>query len=206
MHKTLSIKDAFQFGWEEWKKRWLFWASFFLVIFAISLIPALLGMALPEDAYLASFFISAIQWILEIIISLGITTVTLKAAYQQNYDFTDFFSKINLLPSYLWSYLLYALVVTVGMLLLIIPGIIFLIMFCLCFFFVIDRAETGYDSLMESKKAVYGYKWKIFFFWIAAFFFNLLGLLLLGVGLLLTLPVTMIAFAYIYLKLTEDTV
>jgi multisubunit Na+/H+ antiporter MnhG subunit len=57
------------------------------------------------------------------------------------------------------------------------------------------------ESFERSTKLTDGQKWPLLGFFIVAAIANIIGAILLVVGLLITIPVTMIAFAHIYLKL-----
>lgn len=57
------------------------------------------------------------------------------------------------------------------------------------------------ESLRKSTVITRGVKWKLLGFMIVAILLNILGALLLLVGLLVTIPVTMLAMAHVYTKL-----
>lgn len=71
-------------------------------------------------------------------------------------------------------------------------------------FAVVDGAGIS-ESLKKSRHLTVGVKWKLVLFVLAAIVLNLLGLLAFLVGVLVTLPMTMFAHAYVYLKLKERT-
>lgn len=200
--KGFSVGDVLKFSFEEWKKNWLLWFGITLFAVIIPMIPQALLMNVSEDAILPQVGLHTIRVLLTILVHMGILTVALKAAKQQVFSFSDFFSKFHLFPSYLLGKVLFLLGMIIGLFLLIVPGVIFALKFNLWPFFVLDRDAAGLDSLKESNKTVDGVKWDIFMFWIAAILLNIFGFLLLGVGFLITWPVTLIAWSKIYLKLT----
>lgn len=69
--------------------------------------------------------------------------------------------------------------------------------------FVVVDTTTVLGSLRESARLVRGHTLEVFVFFIAFLALNLLGMLLFLVGLLVTVPVTMIAYAQIYQKLKD---
>jgi uncharacterized membrane protein len=197
-----SISEAFKLGWEMWKKRWgllLGIAIFSLVLLGI---PQILQSFLPETAVFASLILGLAHLICGVIAHMGLLTIALKAARQEECIFIDFFSTLHLFPSYLWGQILFVLSVCLGLILLIIPGVVIALKFNLWPFFVLDRASKGVEALKLSNEAVYGNKWNLLLFALAAFILNLVGILCLGVGLLVTLIITNIAWASIYCKLT----
>jgi uncharacterized membrane protein len=89
------------------------------------------------------------------------------------------------------------------MLLLIVPRIIFALMFMFATFIVIDRELGPINAMNESARIAKGYKWQLFGFTLVLVLINLLGLLALVVGLLVTVPVTSLAFVHVYRVLSE---
>lgn len=199
--KGFSIGEVLKFGWEEWKKNWVLLLGIALFAFIVPIIPQALRMTLSEDAVFAGLLLGIIHFVLTAISHMGLLTVALKAARQENFTFADFFSKIHLFPSYLLGKIIYILSVALGLILLIIPGIVIALKYNLWPFYVLDNSSSAIESLKASNKAVYGSKWDLFLFGIAVLIINILGLLAFGIGFLITWPVTLIAWSKVYLKL-----
>lgn len=72
-------------------------------------------------------------------------------------------------------------------------------------FLVMDRAEIGIvEALKESKRLVTGNWWKVLGASLLMGLLNFVGALLLLVGLLVTIPVSMLFIAHIYRELAHD--
>lgn len=65
---------------------------------------------------------------------------------------------------------------------------------------VLDGADI-LESLKKSTKLTHNIKWRMVLFVLAIIVLNLLGLVALVVGLLVTIPISLLAFAHVYLKL-----
>lgn len=91
----------------------------------------------------------------------------------------------------------------IGMVLLIVPGIILALMFMLYSYFIVDKGAGAIQSIKMSVKATAGHRWQLFGFALVCVLVNIVGALLLGVGLLVTIPTTMLAGVYIYRKLVQ---
>ena len=80
--------------------------------------------------------------------------------------------------SYFWIIILAAFITIGGLLLLVIPGIIFIFWFSLAFFVLIAEDLKGMDALLKSKEYVRGrwgsVAWRIFFIGIISFFISLM--------------------------------
>ena len=105
-------------------------------------------------------------------------------------------------PRPFWKYLgasiLLALAVAIGFVLLIVPGIILGLMFMFTTFVVIERELGPIDAMSESHRLTRGHKWQLLGFVLLLLLINVLGLLALVVGLLVSIPVSTLAFVHAY--------
>jgi uncharacterized membrane protein len=106
---------------------------------------------------------------------------------------------------YLITALLAGLIVCLGFILLIIPGILLALRFSLIKYIVVDQTPEPVEALKASARMTKGYRGKIFCFFLLALLINILGAMCLLVGVLFTFPLTTIAFALIYKKLANQT-
>jgi uncharacterized membrane protein len=88
--------------------------------------------------------------------------------------------------------------------LLIVPGVIFTLMFMFATFIVVDRELGPIEAMKESKRLAHGHKWALLGFVLVLALINLLGVLALGVGLLVSIPVSSLAFVHGYCTLTAN--
>ena len=202
-----SIKSALNFGWETFKRRPWFFVGATLVIFLLYIVTgALTGTidyALTGDTENHSGVGSILDWLIGTLISMGVVAFYLKA--HDNPEQVTLSALWH--PHPYWSYLaatvLVGLVIVLGLLLLIVPGIIFGLMFMFTSFIVIDRALGPIDAMKESKRITSGYRWRLLGFILLLALINLAGVIALVVGLLVTVPVTSIAFANAYRVLSD---
>lgn len=204
-----SIKEAFNLGWEGWKKNWFLFALILLIALFITFLPDIIvgffPNAMVNPSNLTSILIQVVQFLIGSLVALGITNVALQIAKGLKATFSDFFNISSYYLSYIGATLLYYIVTSLGLILLIIPGIILSLMFYLYAYYVLDKDMGPIEAFKASRRAIYGSKWKLFGFLILATLLNILGLLCLGVGLLVTIPIVAIASAVIYLMLDRQT-
>jgi len=81
--------------------------------------------------------------------------------------------------------------------LLIVPGILFALMFMFTTFIVIDREFGPIDSMKESRRLTYGHKWKLLGLSLLLVLINLLGWAALFVGFV-TVPISSLALIHAY--------
>ena len=202
-----SIKSALNFGWETFKRRPWFFVGATLVIFllyiAAGALTGTIDYALTGDTENHSGVGSILDWLIGTLISMGVVAFYLKA--HDNPEQVTLSALWN--PHPYWSYLaatvLVGLAILLGLLLLIVPGIIFGLMFMFTSFIVIDRALGPIDAMKESKRITSGYRWRLLGFILLLALINLAGVIALVVGLLVTVPVTSIAFANAYRVLSD---
>lgn len=201
-----SIKQALGYGWETFKKRpWFLVGAtlvIFLAYFAVGFVTGALDAALTSDPENPSGVGSIADWLLGTLISMGVV-----AFFLQAHDDPE---RVELgalwHPHPYWVYLaatlLVGLAILLGLVLLIVPGIIFGLMFMFTSFIVIDRNLGPIDAMKESKRITSGHKWSLLGFVLLLALINLVGAIALGVGLLVTVPVTSLAFANAYRALS----
>lgn len=185
----VKIEAYLQRGWEILKQNLGGFIGFTIVQVLIGIIIALMPERL--EVLLTPIFNFAISPVL----AAGFSVVAFKIIKGHSTGFGDFFLGFNsFLPIFLVN-LLVSLFILLGLFALIIPGIFLAVAYSFSFLFVIGRKFDFWEA-MESSRKVISRRWFSFF----AFFFvlglvNLVGLLLLGVGLLVTIPLSSCAMA-----------
>lgn len=96
---------------------------------------------------------------------------------------------------FLATALLYGLIVGFGLVLLIIPGIIWALRFAFATSLVVDRDLDPWAALQESARLTRGVKSSLLGFGLLCLLLNVLGGCLMGLGLIVTVPMTLIAQA-----------
>lgn len=201
-----SKKEAIKFGWTTTKYNFGFLVGVSVVAFLISFLSILFEEVLKDKAPTASFLIYCIGTvILGGIVEMGFTKISLKFYDKQKVSFKDLFSCLPLLAKYLIGYIFYILVVLFGLLLLIIPGIIWSLKFYFFVYFIVDQGLGPIQALKSSAIITKGAKWDLFLLNILLLGIALLGLLALVVGIFVALPVIMLATAFVYRKLLEQS-
>jgi uncharacterized membrane protein len=197
-----SSSEAIKFGWETFKRRpWFFIGATFLIVLASALCDGFtsgIDAALTGSTEDPSIIGMVINLALGTLVSMGATAFFLAA--HDNPDTVDLSALWHPRPfwKYLGASLLLSLAVAIGFVLLIVPGIIFGLMFMFATFVVIERELGPIDAMNESNRLTRGHKWPLLGFVLLLVLINLLGLLALVVGLLVSIPVSTLAFVHAY--------
>ncbi len=114
-------------------------------------------------------------------------------------------------PHPFWKFLgtsvLAGIIILIGFILLIVPGIIAAIMFSFVTYLVIEKGMQPVEALKESVRLTKGNRLQLFLLGLALLGVNILGLLALGVGLLVSVPVSYLAATHAYRMIsgTQDS-
>ena len=201
MNKDFSIEEALKFGWETLKENFGLLIGAGVILMVVQFVPtAIAGMLRESAAYLA-ILIEVIGWVLSVLVQIGLIKIMLKLCDNQKPVFSEIFSGYNHLWQFIAASILYSLIVMGGMLLLIIPGIIWAISYQFVAYALIDDNLGPIQALKESAELTKGIKGKLILFTLCLGGVNLLGVLLLGIGLIVTVPVSSIAYTYVYRQL-----
>jgi len=199
MNNSLSASECIKFGWATFKKRpWLFIGAIVLLFIASSISSTITG-AMDESGnglvVLLGFILSVA---IGIYIEMMLTSFFLKA--HESTESVSWKDAATSLPfwKYLGAKILAAILIIIGLILLIVPGIILALMFFAVQYLVIDKKLGPVAALKESKRITTGHKWDLFVLLIVVILVNLLGALALFVGLLVTIPVTILAMVHAY--------
>ena len=194
-----STADALRFGWKKTKDNlqpllWIGGAGAFL-----ALLQAALNGARPG---LGSLLFMAVQ-----VLQLGVTLAWIRVALWA-YDG----EQVQVprpevlwptLPAFLLAAVLYGLLVTVGLALLVVPGLLWAVTYGFFGFALLDRGLGPIAALRESARMTRGRRLRLLGFGLVLAGVNLLGALALGVGLFLSVPTTFIAAGWAYRHLAS---
>lgn len=200
--KTFSPKASLGAAWNLFKRHGWFLSGSFLITLLASF---LLGGLADDRTLFGNIITNLLSIVVSILVSISWTTVALRYANTQKVTARDFFSRYNVFWKYLGASILYGLIVLGGIILLVVPGIIWAIKYKMFSYLIVEKGMGIRESLRESARITYGAKWKLFWFAILTGLINVLGLLVLGVGFLITAPIVMIANAHVYKSLKDRT-
>ncbi|HEY6102637.1 MAG TPA: hypothetical protein VI007_05360 [bacterium] len=204
--RAFEVGDAIRFGWATAKAH----LNLVVVLTLVTLLAGGLPSAIAEGVVRGSPGLAALfriaGTIISLIVSIGATRVSLRLHDGGTATVGDLFAVDGpLLWRYFLASLLYWVVVAVGLVLLVIPGIIFSVRYLFYGYAVVDRNAHPVEALAQSAAATKGVWGALSLFGLVIIMLNILGALALGVGLLVTLPVSALATAWVYRRLTGTT-
>ncbi len=193
-----TIGELFSQSFADFKKNVGLWIALLFTFVGGSLI---IDIFQPQEK---SWIISIISWIFSSFVQFLMLRAALAGARGENILATDIFSRGQLFVKYIVLSILIGLVTFVGFILLIVPGIYLTLALSVATYILVDRNVKCIEAFTESMKLTEGHLWHILGLMIAILFLNVLGVLLVGLGLLVTIPMSILSMAHLYLILSGD--
>lgn len=188
-------REAIRNGWELFKKHWKFFVGVTVVMMAVSV-----GVGLSTDY---GAIISVVAWILQLFLSVGIMRVNLAVVDGGAPVKRLLFPNWKMVVRYVLASMLFGLVVIVGLILLILPGLYVAVRLQFFGLSVADGAGIV-AALKNSWRVTKGSVFNLVLYSLLAALVNILGVLFLVIGTLVTTPTTGLSYAWVYRKLTEQ--
>ncbi len=200
------IQDGFQVdiggwirrAWEVFQKEPGYFIGLVLVSQGLNLGAQLFATALPE--FMGFVLTIGVAFTL-LPLQLGYAILTRKILLGEEYSFGDVFGGYKMAGELIMIYVMYFVLVVLGMVLLVLPGVYLAIAFAWGPYFLFFFGKGAWDSLDLSRRIIHRQWWGMFgFFIVAGLLLNLAGALVCLVGLLVSIPVSSMS---IYIAMHE---
>ncbi|RJQ56362.1 MAG: hypothetical protein C4526_01930 [Nitrospiraceae bacterium] len=202
--KRFSMQEAIKFGWDAMKNNLGFLIVLLIIAFLIENLPGFIAGYARSDFPPVSYALYVTGWLLGFVVQMGLIKISLKFCDGIKGQLDDLLSSFDILVTFVTGSVLYFLIILGGILLLIIPGVVWGVKFSLFPYFIVDKGLGPVQALKASAEATTGAKWDLFLFGLLLGLINVAGALCFLVGLFATVPTSMIAYAYVYRKLTGE--
>jgi hypothetical protein len=196
MKELMTVGSFLNFGVESAKKNWL--KFFGMIIFAIivMVITAFVASKLGDSVG------GIIMMVIMILLSFGFIKNTINLTRDQPIDFKAFFNSNPMtMINFLIAMFITSILISIGLVLLIIPGIILAYMFILVPYLIIDKDMGAFEAMGESMRLTKGYKMDIF----AGHFIVMIIIQVISMFIItlpFTIPMSLFVMIYPYLVLT----
>ena len=188
---TVKIGAYISAGLEIFKKNIGGFVGFTIVLILINLILAQINKSASPVGSLISLFISGP-------LNAGSLIVAFKVLRNRETTFGDFFRGFNhYVPLFMLS-LVSGVLILLGCVLFLIPGLYLAVAYAFALPLVLDKKMNFWDAMEFSRKLISKNWFSFFGFMLVLALINFAGVLLLGVGLLVTIPLSVCAIAAAY--------
>lgn len=185
----LSISGCLSRGWDLWMKHF---GRFLLAYLVFILISAALA------------FVPLGSLIFGGVLTAGLFHYTLKLLHEEEAVLSDLFAGFSeALGPLILAGIVVALLGVLGLFCLILPGIYLLVAWQFTYPLVLEKKLPFWTAMEVSRRVITHNWWRMFLLMIVAGLLSLLGLAVLVVGIILTLPISMCALACAYDSLCD---
>lgn len=220
--REINVGDVFSRTWEVYKANlgiliaipMIALGIYFVGSFVVGLVTGLLSFALAQNAggdaaigiqLVLSLVQNIIGNLILLYLQLGGQLTYLRIVRGENPDLSEMFSGGPFLLRMFVCYIIYAIVVTLGMLALIIPGIILALMFWPYSYILVDRNLPGIESFSLARKVTSGNLLSILGLWLLSVLIFLVGgAVTLLFGLIFIVPFTYLLNTVTYAEMTSQ--
>lgn len=203
-----SKKEAVSFGWNTTNQNIGFFIKLVLLAFVLlGVVPGFISDSVSKSFPALSFVINILAWLLGIIVSLGMVRIALKFVDGKKAEISDLISgtSLQLMLRYVGASIIFYIIVILGLILFVIPGIYLAIKFNYFQYLLVDQNTGILDAFRKSSEITKGIKIDLFLFGVLLGLVTLAGALAFLVGLLWTIPTSTLAAAYVYRKLQAQS-
>ncbi len=201
------VGSSYSNGWGQLKKC-------FLELLLIMVIGIVIGVPLGlfrvdadtagAGAAILSIFGFAYGLLIVNPVDYGVSFVNLRAARGKKLEIKNMFEAFNNYLNVVLANLLVGAIIVIGLMLLIIPGIVFACKLAFVPYLVVDRKMEAIEAVKESWRMTGGHAWKVFFIGVLAVVLAIAGLICFGIGIIFAVMWIRLAFASLYHAVTTS--
>ncbi len=194
-----GVGSAYKNGWRQlWK--------YFLELFVIGIIGFIIGIPTQMNEWAqgaaAVGILGFLAFVYHILVNgpvqYGVAFAYLKAARGDKLEIKDMFEAFNNYWNAVLASLLVTVIVIIGLILLIVPGIIFACKLVFTPYLVVDRKMEVLEAIKESWRMTGGHAWTVFFIVLLAIPIGIAGLICFGVGVIISIMWVTLTLASLY--------
>jgi hypothetical protein len=196
-----TYSGAFSHGWQTMKKNFIELLVLIFVLILFSIPMGFVNNFVNTDSFGYAFFTLfniAYGLIVMAPLSYGTNWIFLKAVRNEPFKTYDIFMAYQNIWNIVIANILVGVIVGIGFVLLIVPGIIFACRLAFVPFIVMDEKLEPIEAIKKSWEMTRGYSWTIFGMAIASFFIAIAGIICLVVGIFPAIIWIESAFAALY--------
>ena len=197
--KTQLIDDAIGTGWRKTKKNFWFFVGLVLIVWAVNLIFSYLQRTINGDSHGLSYWvIFVVEMAVEILLGIGLIKISISVNDGEKADYKDLYIHSKYFWRFLGATIIRGLIILVGLIFLIIPGVYLAIRFRFVDYLILDKDMGIIDAFKESTKMTRGVKWSLLGLEFCFTVIIILGILALLLGIFAAFPIVMIGRAHVY--------
>jgi hypothetical protein len=200
------VTSHFETGWRLFKSHAGVFVVSMLLLF-LSWVVLEIAVVLLHQLGLAAWLVLHLAWLFLFSgMLVGLHVMALKSVDGEIPRVGDLFGSLEWGPAYMLALSIYFLTVSGGLVLLIVPGIYLAIRYCLFAQVITDTSASALSALRKAAALAHCNWAPLGALFLIAFLLNIAGMSLLGIGLIISFPVSLLAIAGFYRFLQPATV
>ncbi|TYP92113.1 Protein of unknown function (DUF975) [Fodinibius salinus] len=204
--RSIDLAQLFSYSFQQFKKYAIFIVGATLTLLVVGGLPQTYFMLnAPQNPTIKTQFFSFVITLIQAFLSLGFTKLMLLLVQDKPASTTDMFNNFRPFISYFVGSFLYGIATVLGLLLFIVPGIFIMIRFQFYPYIILEENDiTAFSALKKSYMLTEGLSLELFLLGVSIFALNIAGILLFGIGILFSYPLTAMATAVVYKSFSEE--
>ena len=205
--------DAISYGWKGFTSNV---GAVLLIVLVVVVVGAGLNvLATVFDNTFVQFVFSLIGTVVGFVMALGLIRAALAITDGQKPSVGQIFQGDGVVQYIIAAVVIglaFSLLNLVGLVTILLLPVTFIVTLVLSFFIqffgyaILDENKSAFEGISRSFEVVRSNFGELLLLWLAAVGINIVGALLCGIGLLVTLPLTAIAWAYAWRRVTNGMV
>jgi len=201
----INAVELLKESWQDLRGRW----KPFYTVASIYGITVIAVQILAEILY--AVHLGLIGWTISTIFTIllggGFTYAVLKFVRGEKPEIIDVFAlfeDMGLGANYVLMSVLKNIITAIGFFLLLVPGIYLSVGYMFSSFLMLDKGLSPWEALETSRKTVHKNWFQYFLFVLVLIIVNIIGAIPLGLGLIVTLPISYIALTKLYYRVFDS--
>lgn len=203
--KTFSIKESIRYGWKKTLSQPIIILYFLIAMAGTQFVEFLFNFIFSEASESITSIVGAILTIISIVFSIGMVRVVLNVYENKALKFENLYEDWRLIGWYILGGIINGLLVILGLVLLIIPGIFVAVRLSMWPYIMLEGESNSIEAIKKSWKLTEGKVLKLVGLYLVQFLVVLLGIIALLVGVVVAMPVISLSLVFVYKKLTESS-
>jgi hypothetical protein len=207
LYHRFSVSGAIREAWEKTKGAkgaiWAGSAMMYLVVLLTLVVVSVLAKVFStmDNPIVGTIGTSFFQFLGDMVGTIfigGLLHMGIKKATGHPIEWKMVFAGFSKAGRIVVAAMLSGIMILLGFLLLILPGIYLCVGYGLAIPLIIEKNFSPWQALEASRKAIHKIWWKVFALWLCMFIVNMLAALPLGIGLIWTVPMSFVAIGVVY--------
>jgi uncharacterized membrane protein len=200
---TESVISHFGIAWRAFKSDPRVFVISVLIIFASWVVLEVAVIALQRFGIVVWLVLHCAFFVVFSGLMAGLYRIALKTVNGKAPNLADLTASLRRGPTLLLAFCIYLLAVVGGLALVIVPGIYVAVRYALFGQVVATGSTSAFEALHGAAALSEGRWWTLCGFFLLTLLLNLAGAAFLGIGLLLTFPVSLLATSNLYRSLQQ---